>query len=76
MSDKCHCCPDVKYRQCPSPMTLLNGELYCERSREYNSSAVCSQCGEHLVIGHFAYEPNWREFWCEDCLKELLESAD
>jgi len=39
---------------------------------EPKDNAVCSQCGKPLVFGHFAYEPNWREFLCEDCLRELL----
>ena len=73
MCDKCYSCPDVKYKQCPAPRVLTGGKLCCELGQN-KSSAVCSQCGNPLIIGHFAYNYAWKEFWCEACLRELLES--
>lgn len=71
--DKCINCPDVKYRQCPAPEVITNGKYCCELETQNN--ALCSQCEEPLKIGHFAYEPNWKEFWCEECLRELLKDG-
>ena len=76
MNDKCRNCPDVKYRQCPSPNIIANGGYRCESEQASNSTAVCDHCENPLVFKHFAYEFNWNEFWCEDCLKELLESTE
>lgn len=73
---KCRNCQDVKYRSCPAPKIITNGKYCCEVEAEKETLAICSQCGEKLVIGHFAYEPNWNEFWCEDCLRDLLDSVN
>lgn len=75
MRDKCYNCPDVKYRQCPAPKIIVNGKFCCEQEEE-TDIAVCDKCGDRLRLGHFAYETRWKEFWCEDCLRELLESVD
>lgn len=73
MNIRCMNCPDVKYRACVAPNILTNGLLTCDIKPKPIKS-VCSQCDEPLIIGKFAYEPNLREFWCVDCLQELLES--
>ena len=70
MNDKCRNCNAVKYRNCPAPNVLKNGKYHCEAEKPQNNAALCSQCETPLVLGHFAYEPNWREFWCEACLRE------
>lgn len=74
-SIKCRNCPDVKYKYCPSPNIITNGKLCCEEEKK-ETKAVCDHCGDNLRLGHFAYEPNWKEFWCEDCLRELLQEVD
>lgn len=72
--DKCRNCSDVRHRNCPAPNVLQNGILCCEREQSLMSG--CSQCGVPLRFGHFAYEPNWREFWCEECLRAKLDEMD
>ena len=76
MPIKCRNCPDIKFKYCNSPGIITNGILICETIKEDRNFAVCSQCGEPLVIGHFAYEPRWKEFWCEDCLRNLLSQTE
>ncbi len=74
-NSKCRNCSDVKYRSCTAPNIITNGKYCCENETEQESLAVCSQCGEKLVIGHFAYEKKSEEFWCEECLRDLYESS-
>lgn len=72
MHVKCRNCPDVIYRSCSSHNIITNGRLCCEKEPEpKEAKSVCDHCGEPLKLGHFAYETNWKEFWCENCLREL-----
>jgi hypothetical protein len=75
MNIKCKNCSMPTYRNCPAPGILQNGKLCCEQEKA-ESKAVCSQCGASLQIGHFAYNYDWEEFWCESCLRELLYSQN
>ena len=74
MSDRCHNCPDIKYKYCLAPNVIINGKYCCDSDDK--PKPACDHCGEPLELGHFAYEPNWHEFWCEECLREMLKETE
>jgi len=53
MHVKCRNCPDIRFKLCNSQNIITDGKLKCEVERE-ETKAVCSQCEEKLVMGHFA----------------------
>jgi hypothetical protein len=71
MHIKCRNCPDTRYKNCAGRNTIINGRLACEANSDETASGGCDKCGQSLKIGKFAYEPNLREFWCGDCLRNL-----